>query len=1358
MRIVIILLLFYAQIFTVFGQKKPVLKTDYQTEFEQLSTKDGLSSNQVLDILQDKVGYLWFATTDGLNRYDGYHFLVYKNAVGDSTSLSNNLVTCLEEDIYGNLWVGTLYGLNRYNRKTNQFEHFFKQKGLNSLSNNHIRALYADQTGILWVETVDGVLNKIHLQSFKVEHFAHTAVHQAYYHYHSIYPENDSILWIGGRGIATHRFNINQGKFKRFNPDPKDSTKKREADIACYFEDSKANFYVSGLDGVYLFDKKNKFKKILKSSTFSILEDTKKRLWFGTGDGIYKQSGEANTYFHYTFNPNNPTSLGGNHVNKLFQDRSGVIWVATNSGISKYSPLRNNFKHYYHIPGDSNTVSSNRITDAAEGASGMIWLATANSGLVRFDRENGSFKNFKSSSKNKNGLRSNRISNLYIDKEANLWIGIWSGIGFQKFNPSKENFELYSINTKNTYTDWYNDFLEDSKGNFYLGVWGGQALYNFKRETKQIQKDGNSLEVNPSGLPITKMFWDESLAELWLCQAQFGIDNFSQRKSHYNYFRHYLKDLKFNFDLAQNLEKSHIIPSSIPKFKVLYDILKDQEGNLWLATDAGILYKTQHENRFVLLLDKRKAKPEKAYTALAYDRIKHSVWAASAHDLLKINSSTKMFTPFVWKKEQQASGLKVKSLIFDSISQKLFFGTEDELWQWSKKKHFQLMCSFSSLVDLASNQSGELWLATSDSLFNFNRNFTLKWSAPMPGTKKITAFSLKGKNAFIAAENKLYSLDIISKQHAIREKLFKKYYSFNTDSIQILSINQAYDAKIIYLGTNKGLFRYDPLSTHFEMLRPYEREYSGRRIHLCTALYEDSRGDKWVGTTNTALSKIPKGTKFLQQYHYNPMDTNSFWGDGVSAFYEDSNHRFWIGAKGLNLYRPQTETFSHFTTNDGLPSNSIQSIVEDDKQNLWLGTDKGLSKFNLLTKSFTNYSDLEGTHGHKFSRAGIKLSDGELLFGSDEGFIIFNPDSLQQNLKIPPVVITQIKLFDKIIRVDLSENPRLVLGPKQNTLTFEFAALDYNQPLANRYLYKLEGLDSDWQKTDSKNRNIRYTNIPPGDYTFLLRGTNNNGVWGDLSTPVNIYIRPPFWMRWWFVFLAILLLGGLVVLVIRYREKELKKAKKTQELEHRFLRSQMNPHFIFNSLGAIQSYIFKNQALEAGTYLSKFSELIRLILDNSRQEEITLLKEINTLKLYLELQRLRFPEKLSFLFEIDENMDVETIKIPPMMLQPFIENSIEHGFVKTNKGGLIRIRIKQNGNRILLETEDNGIGILASTESKAKLKGHHEALATKITRQRIRNLNWGRKVKISLEILDLSVLKTGLNGTRVSINIPISLK
>jgi len=215
------------------------------------------------------------------------------------------------------------------------------------------------------------------------------------------------------------------------------------------------------------------------------------------------------------------------------------------------------------------------------------------------------------------------------------------------------------------------------------------------------------------------------------------------------------------------------------------------------------------------------------------------------------------------------------------------------------------------------------------------------------------------------------------------------------------------------------------------------------------------------------------------------------------------------------------------------------------------------------------------------------------------------------------------------------------------------------------------------------------------------------------------------------------------------------KAKKTQALEHRFLRSQMNPHFIFNSLGAIQSYIFKNQALEAGTYLSKFSELIRLILDNSRHEEVPLIKEINTLKLYLELQKLRFPEKLSFLFEIDENLDVESVKIPPMMLQPFIENSIEHGFVKTSSGGLIQIRILESSKGVLLETEDNGIGILASTESKNKPKRLHEALATKITRQRIQNLNWGRKVKINLEILDLSVLKTGLNGTRVSINIPI---
>lgn len=1329
-----------------FGQNHPRIKQDYQTEFESLDIKDGLSSNKVLDIIQDKVGYLWFATTDGLNRYDGYHFLVFRNQIMDSTSLSNNLITCIEEDIYGDLWVGTQYGLNKYNRKTNQFEHYFKQSDKNSISNNYIRALHADNNGILWIETVEGVLNKMHLHNGIVEHYQHIGVSQNYYYYHCIFQENDSILWVGGRNIPTHRFNINTEKFERFEPNPNDPTKKREADIACYFQDSENNFYVSALDGTYLFDKKSVFDKILTSSTFSIIEDKERNIWFGTGNGIYKKPIDSSFYYHYNFNANNPSSLIGNHINKIFQDRSGVIWVASNSGLSKHSPTRKNFLHYFHIPGDSNTVSSNQISHVTEDKEGNIWIATANKGIDKFDRKNNQFTNYNAESKSAKTLSSNRVSDLYFDKSNTLWVSLWAGLGINRFDSKTESFERFAIDKKTRKLDWYNDILEDQNGELFLAVWGGAALYNFDKEKNQIQNKGRDLQAVPNGQLISKITKDRE-GNFWLASPNFGLDMYSPAKQKLYYYRNFERDLRYNFDLAQKLESNNYIPAKIPKFSKLNDLITDRDNNIWMATDRGIIYLEKKLNKFKLI------SPEKV-VAIAYDSITHVIWTANTQGVFEIKIKTEKKTKYKWP-ENFGEDFLPKKLFYSHLLKTLFFVSNKGVGKFSKEANFENYKNIKGIIDVNFDDDGNIWIAKQDSLLKLNSELQIKKGYAISNAEPISAFLIAKNQIYLGIANQLFTIDLNANHWQPKQLLFKPLYGIYTEGLKILSLEIANNSNLVLMGTNKGLFKYYKHSGSYEMQRQYEFGFSNQVIHLASNLLEDASGNLWIGTTNTGLSKKHPKSQITEQYAYNPLDTNSYWGNHVSASFEDSQGRLWFAGEGLNLYHPEKNSFSHFTMEQGLPSNNLNSIVEDNNHNLWLGTDKGLVKFTIETESFKTYLEADGTHTNNYNKAGIKLSSGELLFGSNSGFIIFNPDSLKQNLLIPPVVLTRIKIFENEIFEDLSETPFLNLRPNQNTITFEFSALDYNLPKINKYRYKLEGSDENWEETSSDNRSIRYTNLPPGDYIFMLKGSNNNGVWGSLSTPVQIHIKAPFWKRWWFIVLASLALIGIIILLVLYREKELLKEKKTRELEHRFLRSQMNPHFIFNSLGAIQSYIFKNKPIDAGTYLSNFSELVRLILDNSRHEQILLKKEIKTLEHYLGLQKLRFPDKLNFYFEIDESLNTESIKIPPMMLQPFIENSIEHGFKKAKNIGTITIRIRKETNGIVLETEDNGIGILASEKESHTKEPEHHSLATKITRERIKNLNKGRKQKIVLEIIDLSSLQMGLNGTRVSIRIPL---
>jgi len=236
---------------------------------------------------------------------------------------------------------------------------------------------------------------------------------------------------------------------------------------------------------------------------------------------------------------------------------------------------------------------------------------------------------------------------------------------------------------------------------------------------------------------------------------------------------------------------------------------------------------------------------------------------------------------------------------------------------------------------------------------------------------------------------------------------------------------------------------------------------------------------------------------------------------------------------------------------------------------------------------------------------------------------------------------------------------------------------------------------------------------------------------------------------------AIVLLFILVVLMLYFRQHRLRSAQEKLQLEQRLLRSQMNPHFIFNSLASIQNFIVKQDDTRASIYLSRFSELVRSILHNSMREKITLEEELNTVENYLELQRIRFPEKFDYSIEVDETLDPESIFLPPMLSQPFIENAIEHGIKSKGSKGHINVMFKKQNGSLVFEIEDDGIGRQMAREILLKRDKKHKSLATHITRERIRILNKKLRQKISLNIIDLKNDLAEAVGTKVVFEIPV---
>jgi len=309
----------------------------------------------------------------------------------------------------------------------------------------------------------------------------------------------------------------------------------------------------------------------------------------------------------------------------------------------------------------------------------------------------------------------------------------------------------------------------------------------------------------------------------------------------------------------------------------------------------------------------------------------------------------------------------------------------------------------------------------------------------------------------------------------------------------------------------------------------------------------------------------------------------------------------------------------------------------------------------------------------------------------------------------------------------------------------------------------LEEYDKEWQKgTDI--HDVRYPSLPPGKYTFIVKASIDKINWIAATNKVTIEIIPPLWKRWWFILISVVLLVGIIISIIQFRinrvrhNERLKTIynKKISETEMKALRAQMNPHFIFNSLNSINKYILKSDHTNASRYLTRFAKLIRLILDNSNSREVSLSSELEALKLYIEMESLRFTNKFSYEITVDENVSADMLQVPPLIIQPYVENAIWHGLLHKENGGKLSISVKKTSDNMLqCIIEDNGIGRSKAKELKSKSATPNKSLGMKLTEERITMLNQYTSLNANINIVDLESDDGEATGTKVILTIPI---
>jgi LytS/YehU family sensor histidine kinase len=292
---------------------------------------------------------------------------------------------------------------------------------------------------------------------------------------------------------------------------------------------------------------------------------------------------------------------------------------------------------------------------------------------------------------------------------------------------------------------------------------------------------------------------------------------------------------------------------------------------------------------------------------------------------------------------------------------------------------------------------------------------------------------------------------------------------------------------------------------------------------------------------------------------------------------------------------------------------------------------------------------------------------------------------------------------------------------------------------------------------------VSYSDVVPGRYIFKVKGSNNDGIWNQEGTSLYIFISPPWWQTWWFTSISILVTLGLVYGGFRYRVSQVRKQeqqkanfnKKVSGLEMQALRAQMNPHFIFNSLNSINCFILKNNPEAASDYLSKFSRLIRLILQNSNTPTITLENELEALNLYLEMEALRFKGKFTFSISYGKEVEVDYIEIPPLIIQPYVENAIWHGLMHKEGMGHIHISVEKQQELLTCTIEDDGIGRVRAAQFKSKSATKSKSLGMQITAHRLELLHALNGKQTRVEVVDLVDASAQACGTKVILSLPI---
>jgi ligand-binding sensor domain-containing protein/two-component sensor histidine kinase len=1008
--------------------------------------------------------------------------------------------------------------------------------------------------------------------------------------------------------------------------------------------------------------------------------------------------------------------------NTMLKDVNGFLWIISPAGLNRFDG--SNFKVYSTDKSTPGTIDGFYSFSLVEDSLHNIWIGT-NKGLSRYDIKADSFKNFYTPVSSVTSIAS--------------IIPFWA-----------TNNEIYCLEAGCRIT-----------------------VYNIHSLEKKILQtfDKNSLVMN--NITIPHSVYDARSNSVWMLSGEYGIPGgglvqvaLTEKKLiHYEWqcFKKIPGHAHYSYGMCYDLKRNSIWINSVEG--LLEFTLADKKFHAVAAcnelmnldnieTIAGITL-----NRYGKILLYRYAKGIVIYDPESQTALPLFPDSTIQHEVSDENISIYCDRDdMIWCGYLPAKGI-YQLIPFLSAVSRIPINTLRPV-----KK------SYSFVLNIGEADKGKLWISTwgglnifdplSDSLKRLSKqNF--------PGLEEGNIVPIGINNSQQKAwlhtwyPSTFYEMDI-------QTRMCRKIPVKNMNNKEIKSIYpdpvtaDPYKNGFIFLVDKKGIFTVSSDSAIVQQVVDLPYHVTGmavaaeKRIFLRlsfggTNLSYFERNGKWVQTTT-------------------PLDSIEWF----NILYDTTSKSYWAGClKQLYHFDKDFKLIRRYTEKDGFPGIDVMSIIKDNGGNIWFNSSQGhISQINAKTGILTVLSEKDGYKKQEFRWPTPRFKDeyGDLYFAGVDCIDRISPDKLDlfppSKIYLKSLTINQepLSLNTGINSIDL-----LSLKYDQNSIMIETGVIDYYSKGKGNIRYKLEGLNDDWQYSPA-NYSIRFEKLLPRKYKLVIQASSSGNNFNGSEKILIINISPAFWDTWWFRASAFLCLVGIIYVLMRLRVKEkfrlrLERSEKdklladmrqkTVELEMKALRSQMNPHFIFNSLNSINRFILQNNRPMASEYLTKFSRLVRLILQNSQAALITVESELESLQLYLDLESLRFDYHFAYKISISPDLDISVLKIPPLIIQPYVENAIWHGLMHKDEKGRLDIEILQESNYLIIKIADDGVGRKKSADLYARSSTHHRSMGLQITADRIAMMQPNDSKEQAVNFIDLVASDGSSAGTEVIIKMPL---